>query len=46
MKRVFKYPIPIADQSVIELPSGAKLLSVQNHAAKEHDGKVYLWASH
>ena len=30
MKRIFKYPIPIADHGRLDLPRGARILSVTN----------------
>ena len=29
MKRVYKYPVPIADESTLELPEGAEILTFQ-----------------
>lgn len=39
MKRVYKYPVEIADVQTILLPIGVQILSVQ-----EQNGKAYLWA--
>lgn len=39
MKRVYKYPVEIADVQTILLPIGAQILSVQ-----EQNGNAYLWA--
>jgi hypothetical protein len=36
---IYKYPFPIRDEVVIELPKGAKVLSIQ-----EQYGEPQLWA--
>lgn len=38
-KKIFKYPLQIKDQQVVELPVGAEILSIQNQ-----NGTVCLWA--
>lgn len=39
MERIYKYPIPIEDNITIELPEGARVLTVQIQK-----GKPYIWA--
>ena len=38
MRRVYKYPLPIADAFNLELPAGADLLHVAEQA-----GTAYMW---
>lgn len=40
MKRIWKYEIPTADEPVISMPQGAKLLSVG-----EQGRKLFVWAA-
>lgn len=39
MKRIYKYPIPVTDESTLELPEDAEILTFQ-----AQDGKPYIWA--
>lgn len=39
MNRIFKYPLEIVDHQQIEMPVGAKVLSVQ-----EQNGQLCVWA--
>jgi len=39
MKKIYKYPVEVADVQTILLPIGAQILSVQ-----EQKGKPYIWA--
>ncbi len=39
MNAIWKYPIPVADEFQLEMPMGARPLTVQ-----VQDGKPYLWA--
>lgn len=39
MKKIFKYVLEITDEQTIQMPVGAKVLSVQNQ-----EGKPCLWA--
>ena len=39
MKCIFKYTLPITDETVISMPQGAEILSIQ-----EQRGAVYIWA--
>lgn len=39
VKKVFKYPLEITDEQVVEMPEGAKIISVQTQ-----NNQVCLWA--
>lgn len=39
MKKIFKYEMSIKEKQVIELPTGAKIIRVD-----DVDGKFFLWA--
>ncbi len=39
MKRIFKYPLPISDINIIQMPKGAKILTAQMQ-----DEEPFIWA--
>lgn len=39
MKRIYKYPVPLNDDSAIDMPEGAQVLTVQ----MQHE-QVWIWA--
>lgn len=39
MKKIYKYPVEVADVQTILLPLGAQILTVQ-----EQNGQPYIWA--